>query len=426
MLIRKIADALGSKAVSALSNIGFAYLISKVFSIEEAGVIFFLIAASLILGVAARFGAEQILLREIPNMISNQEHKEAEKLVTGYIVRTLIFGSLLTVIFLLVFVFSLFQRETINHSHFVGVILAAPFNAALVLYGAFLKSKEQFKIASLIENGLVQLITLIVTWILVLTSLVELDVILFSMIYIAAAIFLTSTVLFSLVIKSKIKLTSQVLHFNREEVEILSVNIVAILNAQMPVVILGAFSQPALVAVYSICLRVVSVLVMFVNNVNVVFNRKMAVAFRSNQNEDVKKFYRMAFYFSSIPAVILGVCVCLFSVHILELFGSEFSTGATALSILIIGQTFSCLCGPVGFVMILISKTKIYSIISILQMFTVLILMIVAVSLSAQILVFLALISAVALASINISCSVVVFRNIKVVSPLFNILGSAR
>lgn len=121
-----------------------------------------------------------------------------------------------------------------------------------------------------------------------------------------------------------------------------------LINTNIDIVMLGAMKGVKAVGIYTIALGIVQLTIFIHQAANRVLEPTIASLYSEGRIEELQKIVQksvtLVFLVSlSIAAVIIGL-----GHWVLLIFGSEFTIGKTAMSILIVGQLFNAFTGPVG------------------------------------------------------------------------------
>ncbi|MCH8332255.1 MAG: polysaccharide biosynthesis C-terminal domain-containing protein [Bacteroidetes bacterium] len=135
------------------------------------------------------------------------------------------------------------------------------------------------------------------------------------------------------------------------------------MNAKADVLMLGMLSDVDSVGVYSIALRLSEMIAFFLFAFNVIMAPMISEYYSKGQTDKLQGLMRVnarILLFLSIPVIVILI---LFGPFILSLFGSGFTSGDGALSILVGGQFINIMAGSVGY-LLLMTKNERLSVIS--------------------------------------------------------------
>lgn len=127
----------------------------------------------------------------------------------------------------------------------------------------------------------------------------------------------------------------------------------SLISFRIDIIMLGLLSNVEHVAVYSAASRIADVIVFGLVAANAVVVPMISRLHSTGRHEDLQKLVRLASKNILLFTIPLTATILIFGKEILNLFGPEFSTGYSALVILILGQLFSVFAGPVGYLMMM-------------------------------------------------------------------------
>ncbi|RZD17618.1 MAG: flippase, partial [Candidatus Acididesulfobacter diazotrophicus] len=117
------------------------------------------------------------------------------------------------------------------------------------------------------------------------------------------------------------------------------------------ITILGIFKTSSAVGIYSVAIKLSSIVVLSLATINVIAAPKFAEFWAKGDKEGLLNIARQStkiIFWTSLPIFIILV---IFSTYILQLFGSGFKTGFIALIMLTFGQFINGISGSVGYIL---------------------------------------------------------------------------
>ncbi len=123
---------------------------------------------------------------------------------------------------------------------------------------------------------------------------------------------------------------------------------------------LGIYRPEAEVGVFNICSKVSSVTSMAIISVNTIAAPKFAELWGKRDIASLRKVVRQStklIFWASAPVLL---AITLLPGPILGLFGGEFRSGSRALLILLLGRFVNSLCGPVGILLTVTERQKLF------------------------------------------------------------------
>lgn len=149
--------------------------------------------------------------------------------------------------------------------------------------------------------------------------------------------------------------------------ELLKVSFPMLLTSSMALVMgwtdilmLGMFKSQEEVGVYSVVVKLASLTSIALMAINSISAPKFSEFYSNGDMKGLEKISQQStkmIFYSTIPVIFILVT---FSRSVLEIFGSEFIVGITALWILMIGQLVNAMTGSVGYILIMTGKEKVF------------------------------------------------------------------
>jgi len=116
---------------------------------------------------------------------------------------------------------------------------------------------------------------------------------------------------------------------------------------------LGAWSSPADVSIFSVAQRTAMLINFLLVAANTVCAPRFAQAYRAGGSKELRKITRMASIFMLAAGLPLFLILLIFSDSLLSLFGADFKQGALVLRVLAFGQFVNLATGSVAFVLMM-------------------------------------------------------------------------
>lgn len=120
------------------------------------------------------------------------------------------------------------------------------------------------------------------------------------------------------------------------------------LMQSVDVLLLSKYDTFENVAYYSVAVKLATVTALALQSVNIIIAPKIAEIFNNNDKNSLNKLVKNSarlIFAMSLPALAV---LALFSNFVLSLFGENYTLARTSLLILLLGQLFNSLCGPVA------------------------------------------------------------------------------
>ena len=148
--------------------------------------------------------------------------------------------------------------------------------------------------------------------------------------------------------------------FIKESIPMLMSATMTVLLGWADTILLGVFKSSDEVGVYSVVLKVAVIVSFTLQAINSILAPKLSNAYHDKKYklfDDLIKYSTRVNFIISTLAIIL---IILFRNFILGIFGNEFLVASKALIILCIGQFFNAFCGPVGIVLQMTGRQKLF------------------------------------------------------------------
>jgi O-antigen/teichoic acid export membrane protein len=131
--------------------------------------------------------------------------------------------------------------------------------------------------------------------------------------------------------------------------------------------VLTYFASSEDVAIYTVALKFATVGKLVLMAINSIAAPKFAEFFGANDNKGLGKVVRQStklIFWSSVPILLI---LTLFPSFLLNIYGPEYGAGVTSLLILAVAQFFSAIAGPVGNILQMTGRQKMYQNITIVS-----------------------------------------------------------
>ena len=126
---------------------------------------------------------------------------------------------------------------------------------------------------------------------------------------------------------------------------------VELINSRIDIIMLGGIEGAAAVGIYA-AIAGIAQLTAFIHQASLgVLGPTIATLYSQGKVRELEKLIQQSILAVFTTSLLVGGTVIGFSKYLLLIFGAEFVTGSTAMNILIGGQIFNALTGPVGLVL---------------------------------------------------------------------------
>ena len=144
----------------------------------------------------------------------------------------------------------------------------------------------------------------------------------------------------------------------REAPHFLLILLIATMDGQLSIYIIGFISGPSNVGIYQVALQPLNIILMGLIAVGAYAQPRIAATWAKRERSSTQEVINHATTFSSRVALIFGIALILLATPIIQLYGSSYSNAATLLRILAIGQIIHGITGPIGIVMLMTGNQK--------------------------------------------------------------------
>ncbi len=131
------------------------------------------------------------------------------------------------------------------------------------------------------------------------------------------------------------------------------------MNGQVSVLIIGAMSDNASVAIFNIALKISMLMSLILAAINVIASTKISELYSSGRHKQLRIMISKISALGMALGIPLFTVIAIFSNELLGLFGNEFKAGSTALIILIIGQLVNVSVGSTNYILAMTGKEKV-------------------------------------------------------------------
>ena len=125
-------------------------------------------------------------------------------------------------------------------------------------------------------------------------------------------------------------------------------------------IILGIYNTSSDVGIYGVVLKISVVTSFTFQALDSILAPKLSKAFHDNKMSNFKKIVKFSTIINTIISIIFVIIIIFFKDFILSIFGEEFFKASKALIILCVGQLFNSICGPVGSILQMTGRQKVF------------------------------------------------------------------
>lgn len=336
----------------------FDLILTNRFGAHGAGTFYLAFSVMMVLALIGRLGLDQAVVRFIPPFLKKQPGR-AGGVVWSAVVLSL---SITLPLVLGLYVASPWLANEIFHSPEIEPYLrvfaiAIPAFSLSYIFSGTLKAMKHTRTALSVERagvytfGIIALVTagfaygldgLVVGFVLgiILTAIIG---------ALHVRRYMPKFTKFSYFSKRTMLLTS---------IPLLFVAFATQMSGQASVLLLGAFGTNAEVGIFNVALKISMLMSLILAAINVIAATKVSELYSAKKQKDLSKMIQKISGLGTLLGVPLFLFIAIFSTQLLNLFGSEFTTGALALIILSAGQLFSVSVGSTNYILAMTGKQK--------------------------------------------------------------------
>ncbi|MGL5796320.1 MAG: flippase [Waterburya sp.] len=123
---------------------------------------------------------------------------------------------------------------------------------------------------------------------------------------------------------------------------------VQLINSRIDIIMLGEIKDVRSVGIYTVILGITELTVFIHHAANSVLGPTIATLYSEGKLKQLEKIIRKSILLVFSISLLIGITMIVSGKYLLLIFGSEFIPGHMAMNILIVGQMFNALTGPVG------------------------------------------------------------------------------
>ncbi|MBT3759522.1 MAG: flippase [Candidatus Marinimicrobia bacterium] len=359
-IVQGSAIAFILKGIGAVLSFILNIYVARTLGVNDTGIFFLVITIIFVTASLGRFGLDNVVIRKISSFSSEKKWREVKSVFKG----SMVISMILTAIFsLLLYIFSewisitIFKKPELVSSLKWMTIRIIPI-AVISIVAESLKGLKKIASSQLIFNIGLPLVS-IITLVLIpsyhnlhgLVTIWNLSAII--VMIVSVIIWVRTTNKYISTNSSpdyKILITSGYPLF-----VVMALNMIITWSST---IFLGVFSENTDVGIFNVAVRTANLMNFLLVSVNAIAAPRFAELYHSRNFKLLKLTAQdttKLMFWLSLPVFVL---VMLFSSEIMGLFGSQFRSGGTILTILIISQFINVSTGSVGYLLIMSGQEK--------------------------------------------------------------------
>jgi len=347
----------------------FTFLVTRTLGAKAWGIFTLSFTVLQIISVVGRLGLDTALLRFVAENLAQKKWELIRKIYFKALKLVIPFSLTLSLILYLLSPFIakyVFHKEYLTNSFRIASIGIAPF-VLLFLHRECIRGLKKIREYALLNSLILPLLASLV--LLPLSFLFEkkyhIPIVAYIISILIASAFSFSLWMRNINFQHLPQLSSKSTEISYKY--LLSVSIPMLLSSSMflvmqwtDTIMLGMFSTEKNVGVYNVALKLASLTSLPLIAINTIAAPKFAEFWGKKDFQGLKRVVQQStklIFWSSFPILLSFL---LFPSQILNIFGSEFKAGATALTILTFGQFVNAISGSVGYILQMTGNQKIF------------------------------------------------------------------
>ena len=363
-LIKKVTGITGLKLFAGALAFYFQYLIGNHLGAKETGIYFQVLMIVSIGALVSRLGMDNVVLRHISSAMSLKDYAR----VNVYIFLSLSIAIIVSCLMAICLYF--LNRSSFGFINFF--VLNYPEIAILLSLFLFVMTLSQLLAPILLGLGMTRSSVFIEQGMPMLVAVFSIQFLDALTIYTVLLIVVTSWAfsgvfaLFMVYKEIKTLYLSNVFSDAREyfiplirsSMNQFGIILISRTSAWLAVGFLSIYCSSYIVGQFSIAFRLASVASFILGAVNVVTSPKFASLYEAGQVKKIEYLARKSSLVVGIAAIgVLIITIC-FSDKIMGYMGKDFASSGDLLIIIMVGQVFNSICGPVGSLLLMSGYEK--------------------------------------------------------------------
>jgi O-antigen/teichoic acid export membrane protein len=342
---------------------GYLYtlFITLNFGAEVYGLVALSFSVFLIIGVFGRLGYDTNIVKYFSNDANHNMHSTFFRaLINSFVLSSAL--SYLIYEFRIYLVFKLFEDPKPELITFLPwILLSIPFWSITLISASYLRAMGRNNAFAFFNNPIRFLISLL--GILFLYYFVS-DSPIITVQSHFFAILISAVISLSYVLKAMGKLNFKTntnsWNFLKDSFPMMLASSIMVILGWIDTFVMGIYDTNENVGIYNVCLKVSTLTLFTLQAINSILAPKIAKAYAKGQEEEFKSFINFATKINFLISVAVIILILIFNKFLLGLFGDEFLSGKTILFILCAGQLITSFSGPVGVILQMIGKHRVF------------------------------------------------------------------
>jgi O-antigen/teichoic acid export membrane protein len=353
-LIRDATGSLGLRVASIALNFLTSIVLARWLGKNGFGVYTYAMTWPAVLGIPATLGFNNLLVREVAIYSSQSDWGLMRGLLQWANAIVLVVSSLIALIAIAI----ILNLGQVSEPQMIASLCVAMISLPIVsltsLRLATMKGLHRVVLGQMPEKLLAPLLFIILTissyWFLRNQENIVVWMVALKLVALAIT-FVVGVVLLAGVLPQEVKQAKpeyKILTWLKDGLPFILLGGLAVINSRIDILMLGALKGAGAVGVYAVVSRVTSLIVFALGILNNVLSPTFATLYAEGKREQLQKLVTHSTRLISLFALVMTIVLIGLRYWILELFGTEFLQGETALIILSIGYLVNAMTGSVG------------------------------------------------------------------------------
>lgn len=347
--------SISTRVISAALSLLLTITVARLLDLESAGNFFLALSITLFFSIFARFGIDNTMLR----LSGSHKRMLFLKTVLGKSVVAIIsFGAIYAISMTILKLTNSYSIFGLNESTVDLILLLAPtvpFLAISTILSSYYQGKSNTVQAVFILNIYLNASFLFTAFTFSISSATILSIAYSAASAIALAIgIVTKNNVFPFKLSTHLPYRTLISTSTPVWIATICINLCTL----YPQIILSYLHDTESVAYFAVCQRICISMAILVSAVNMVVAPRIAKKHAKREQEKVLGELLYACSLLTALAIPLAMGILYFSDTILGFFGEQYKDAAPMLHVLLIGQFFNMISGPVGFVLIMTKNSS--------------------------------------------------------------------
>ncbi len=349
------------RGLSAVSNFAMVFVLARALGASGYGAFSLGTAFLAVLSVLNRWGLDNVLLKQVSSLsLDNMP------LSRGYIIKSsflvFVFGAVLgSGLFVSSgYISSYFFDNDELHSVLKVISLMLPFYSVTLIVGECLKALSKPGVATFVQSIIFPSIT--VAGVVCFEKVIEFDAKLSTVVYLISVIIAFVIGVGYLVNKMRVAPFERVRvkSLLRQGVPMLLISSSALLMAWTDIFIIGLLGSSHEVGIYSVVVKVSSVMVVALASVGAVVAPLYAQWYKKGELKKMESTANVTSLMFIVFSLVSIIVVSYWGEEFLVLFGAEYAVGYPLLVLLWFAQCVNISCGSVGYLLTMTGNEKVF------------------------------------------------------------------